>query len=201
MFCAGLTGGVGAGKSAAAEMFAARGVLVVDADTVGRDLTAAGGAGVSVATAALGEWAAAADGGLNRQLIRGRIFSDPDLRRKLEAALHPLIRAESLRCLSAAAGSAPYGMLSAPLLLESGVMAELCDRIAVVDCDLELQIARAASRDGVDAEDIRRIAAAQMPRRERLARADDVLENSGTLAELEKRVAELHRKYEGLARQ
>ena len=81
------------------------------------------------------------------------------------------------------------------------MMAELCDRIAVVDCDLELQIARAASRDGVDAEDIRRIAAAQMPRRERLARADDVLENSGSLAELEKRVAELHRKYEGLARQ
>ena len=200
MFCAGLTGGVGAGKSAAAEMFAARGVLVVDADTVGRDLTAAGGAGVSAATAALGEWAAAADGGLNRQLIRGRVFSDPDLRRKLEAALHPLIRAESLRRL-AAAGSAPYGMLSAPLLLESGMMAELCDRIAVVDCDLELQIARAASRDGVDAAEIRRIAAAQMPRRERLARADDVLENSGSLAELEKRVAELHRKYEGLARQ
>ena len=201
MFCAGLTGGVGAGKSAAAEMFAARGVLVVDADTVGRDLTAAGGAGVSAATAALGEWAAAADGGLNRQLIRGRVFCDPDLRRKLESALHPLIRAESLRRLSAAAGSAPYGMLSAPLLWESGMMAELCDRIAVVDCDLELQIARAASRDGVDAEDIRRIAAAQMPRRERLARADDVLENSGSLAELEKRVAELHRKYEGLARQ
>ena len=200
MFCAGLTGGVGAGKSAAAEMFAARGVLVVDADTVGRDLTAAGGAGVAAATAALGEWAAAADGGLNRQLVRERVFSDPDLRRKLEAALHPLIRAESLRRL-AAAGSAPYGMLSAPLLFESGVMAELCDRIAVVDCDLELQIARAASRDGADAAAIRRIAAAQMPRRERLARADDVLENSGTLAELEKRVAELHRKYEGLARQ
>ena len=175
--------------------------LVVDADTVGRDLTAAGGAGVSAATAALGEWAAAADGGLNRQLIRGRVFSDPDLRRKLEAALHPLIRAESLRRLSAAEEGAPYGMLSAPLLFESGVMAELCDRIAVVDCDLELQIARAASRDGVDAAEIRRIAAAQMPRRERLARADDVLENSGTLAELEKRVAELHRKYEGLARQ
>ena len=200
MFCAGLTGGVGAGKSAAAEMFAARGVLVVDADTVGRDLTAAGGAGVAAAIAALGEWAAAADGGLNRQLVRERVFSDPDLRRKLEAALHPLIRAESLRRL-AAAGSAPYGMLSAPLLFESGVMAELCDRIAVVDCDLELQIARAASRDGADAAAIRRIAAAQMPRRERLARADDVLENSGTLAELEKRVAELHRKYEGLARQ
>ena len=200
MFCAGLTGGVGAGKSAAAEMFAARGVLVVDADTVGRDLTAAGGAGVAAAIAALGEWAAAADGGLNRQLVRERVFSDPDLRRKLEAALHPLIRAESLRRL-AAAGSAPYGMLSAPLLFESGVMAKLCDRIAVVDCDLELQIARAASRDGADAAAIRRIAAAQMPRRERLARADDVLENSGTLAELEKRVAELHRKYEGLARQ
>ena len=92
-------------------------------------------------------------------------------------------------------------MLSAPLLFESGVMAKLCDRIAVVDCDLELQIARAVSRDGADAAAIRRIAAAQMPRRERLARADDVLENSGSLAELEKRVAELHRKYEGLARQ
>ena len=79
MFCAGLTGGVGAGKSAAAEMFAARGVLVVDADTVGRDLTAAGGAGVAAAIAALGEWAAAADGGLNRQLVRERVFFRPGL--------------------------------------------------------------------------------------------------------------------------
>lgn len=200
MFCAGLTGGIGAGKTAAAEMFASRGVLVVDADEVGRDLTAPGGIGVAAAVAALGKWAAAEDGGLNRALIRRRVFADAELRRKLEAALHPLIRTESLRRLSAGENGI-YGMLSAPLLLESGAMAELCDRVVVVDCDLELQVARAAKRDGADAAQIRAIAAAQMQRAERLARADDVLENNGSLAELEMQVAKLHRKYEGLARE
>ena len=203
IFCAGLTGGIGAGKSAAAEMLTARGAWVVDADIAGRDLTAPGGAGVAAARKALGAWAVAPDGGLDRKAVRARVFADPALRRALEAALHPLIREETTRRLRAGAEREgfSYAVLSAPLLLESGALADLCDRILVVDCDLELQIERAARRDGADAEEIRRIAAAQMTRAQRLARADDVLDNNGGWEELDAQAAETHRKYEGLARE
>ena len=202
MFCAGLTGGVGSGKSEAARMFSALGARVVDADAVGRDLTVAGGAGVAAALGALGDWAADAEGGLNRELVRARVFADAGLRGRLEAALHPLIRKEAARRLrTGAEGGEGYAMLCAPLLLESGTMAELCDRIAVVDCAVDLQVERAMRRDGSDAAGIRRIVAAQLGREERLARADDVLENDGDLEELRRGVAALHAKYERLARE
>ena len=205
MFCAGLTGGVGSGKSEAARMFSALGARVVDADAVGRDLTVAGGAGVAAALGALGDWAADAEGGLNRELVRARVFADAGLRGRLEAALHPLIRKEAARRLRTGAegaeGGEGYAMLCAPLLLESGTMAELCDRIAVVDCAVDLQVERAMRRDGSDAAGIRRIVAAQLGREERLARADDVLENDGDLEGLRRRVAALHAKYERLARE
>ena len=186
-------------------MFSALGVCVVDADVVGRNLTRAGGEGVAAARAALGDWAVNAAGELNRELVRERVFAEADLRRRLESALHPLIRRESLRRLRAAktegVEGAGYVVLSAPLLLESGTMADLCDRIAVVDCAVELQVARAMRRDGSDAEGIRRIISAQLPRAARLSRADDVLENNGGLEELRRGVAELHAKYERLARE
>ena len=206
MFCVGLTGGIGAGKSAVSAMLRSRGALVADADAVGRALTAPGGAGVAAVRAALGGWTVAPDGGMNREAVRREVFADAAMRKRLEAALHPLIRAETIRRLdeglSAKKGKGgAYGVLSAPLLLESGVMTDLCDRILVVDCDLDLQIARAARRDGRDAAEIRTIAAAQLGRAERLARADDVLENNGGLAELELRVAALHRKYGRMARE
>lgn len=203
MFCVGLTGGIGAGKNAAAEMLTARGAWVVDADVVGKDLTGSGGEGVAAARKALGAWAVTPDGALDRKAVRARVFADPTLRRALEAALHPLIRAETLRRLRSGAERADfsYGVISAPLLLESGALADLCDRILVVDCDVELQIERAARRDGANAEEIRRIAAAQMTRTARRARADDVLDNNGNWAELEARTADIHRKYEKLARE
>ena len=218
MFCVGLTGGIGAGKSAVSALLAARGARVADADAVGRALTAPGGAGAAAVRAALGEWTASADGGMNREAVRRKVFADPSLRKKLEAVLHPLIRAETIRILAEPTGpterlgrtgrtkkngdgdGAGYGILSAPLLLESGALTDLCDRILVVDCDLDLRVARAAARDGTDASEIRLIASAQLSRGERLARADDILENNGGMAELEFRVSELHRKYEKLAR-
>ena len=221
MFCVGLTGGIGAGKSAVSALLAARGARVADADAVGRALTAPGGAGATAVRTALGEWTMAADGGMNREAVRRKVFADPSLRKKLEAVLHPLIRAETIRILSEPTGpterlgrvgrtgraekngdgdGAGYGILSAPLLLESGALTDLCDRILVVDCDLDLRVARAAARDGTAASEIRLIASAQLSRGERLARADDILENNGGMAELELRVSELHRKYERLAR-
>ena len=221
MFCVGLTGGIGAGKSAVSALLAARGARVADADAVGRALTAPGGAGATAVRTALGDWTASADGGMNREAVRRKVFADPSLRKKLEAVLHPLIRAETIRILSEPTGrvgrsgrvgrvgraekngdgdGAGYGILSAPLLLESGALTDLCDRILVVDCDLDLRAARAAARDGTDASEIRLIASAQLSRGERLARADDIVENNGGMAELELRVSELHRKYEKLAR-
>ena len=225
MFCVGLTGGIGAGKSAVSALLAARGARVADADAIGRALTAPGGAGASAVRTALGDWTASADGGMNREAVRRKVFADPSLRKKLEAVLHPLIRAETIRILSeptersgrtgqgggggngdgdgdgAGDGVCGYGILSAPLLLESGALTDLCDRILVVDCDLDLRVARAAARDGTDAVEIRLIASAQLSRGERLARADDIVENNGGMAELELRVSELHRKYERLARE
>ena len=223
IFCVGLTGGIGAGKSAVSALLAARGARVADADAIGRALTAPGGAGAAAVRTALGEWTTAADGGMNREAVRRKVFADPSLRKKLEAVLHPLIRTETIRILSeptgrvgrsgrtgraekngdgdgAGDGVCGYGILSAPLLLESGALTDLCDRILVVDCDLDLRAARAAARDGTDASEIRLIASAQLSRGERLARADDILENNGGMAELEFRVSELHRKYERLAR-
>ena len=221
MFCVGLTGGIGAGKSAVSALLAARGARVADADAIGRALTAPGGAGASAVRTALGDWTASADGGMNREAVRRKVFADPSLRKKLEAVLHPLIRTETIRILSEPTGrvgrsgrvgrvgrtkkngdgdGAGYGILSAPLLLESGALTDLCDRILVVDCDLDLRAARAAARDGTDASEIRLIASAQLSRGERLARADDIVENNGGMAELELRVSELHRKYERLAR-
>ena len=100
MFCVGLTGGIGAGKSAVSALLAARGARVADADAVGRALTAPGGAGASAVRAALGDWTASADGGMNREAVRRKVFADPSLRKKLEAVLHPLIRAETIRILS-----------------------------------------------------------------------------------------------------
>lgn len=203
VFCVGLTGGIGAGKSAASALLAEHGARVIDADDLGRALTAPGGAGVGAARTALGAWAVAPDGGLNRPVVRARVFADPALRRKLEAALHPLIRAEAVRRLTAMAQRADfsYAVLSAPLLLETGGLTALCDRIAVVDCAEALQAERAARRDGTTPAEVRRIVAAQWPRERRLARADDVLDNNGDRTALAAQAAALHRRYEKLARE
>ncbi len=194
----GLTGGIGSGKSAAAEGFAERGAAVVDTDRIAHALTAPGGAALESIRAAFGDTAISADGGLDRAAMRARVFADEAQRSRLEAILHPMIRAESAR--QCAAAQAPYVVLVVPLLIESGSWRERCDRLCVVDCPETLQIARVAARSGLPEAQIRAIMAAQASRAQRLANADDVIDNSGTLAALAPQVEALHRRYLVLAK-
>ena len=188
----GLTGGIGSGKSAAAAEFARLGVTVVDTDAISHELTAAGGAALAEIEKAFGAGVIGADGALDRKRMRERVFADPSQRRELEGILHPMIREESQRRIAAAAG--PYVMHVVPLLVESGEYGRRVDRVLVVDVPEEVQVERVRARGLPDAE-IRRIIASQASRAERLAAADDVIENTGSLDALRARVRALHEKY------
>lgn len=196
-FVVGLTGGIGSGKSAAADAFAALGVGVVDTDAIAHELTAAGGAAMPALVAEFGATVATASGALDRARMRRLAFADPAARGRLEAILHPLIRTLSAeRCRLA---ESAYVILAVPLLVESGSYRERCDRIVAVDCPESLQISRVMARNGLGEAEVRAIMATQATRGERLAVADDVIANDGDLANLERQVGELHRNYLRLA--
>ncbi|MFH1872784.1 MAG: dephospho-CoA kinase [Pseudomonadota bacterium] len=199
-YVVGLTGGIGSGKSAVADLFAERGILVVDTDAVAHALTAPGGAAMPAIRAEFGAAVAAADGALDRAAMRARVFADGSARKRLEAILHPMIRSESERLLAAAASRSPYAILMVPLLIEAGSYRERVDRIAVVDCAEATQIARVISRNGLAREEVQRILAAQATRAERLAAADDVIDNDGDLAALRPQIERLHVNYLAYAR-
>jgi dephospho-CoA kinase len=189
----GLTGGIGSGKSAAAAQFAELGVPVVDTDVIAHSLTAAGGAAMPLLAAEFGSQVVAESGALDRGAMRALAFADPDSRRRLESILHPLIRAESVRQLDAARG--PYALLVVPLLFENPDYLALVRRSLLVDCAEDVQLARVQARSGLTAEAVRAIMAAQMPREQRLARADDVIDNDGSLAALQLQVEAKHQYY------
>ena len=191
----GLTGGIGSGKSAVADLFAAHGVPVVDTDALAHALTAPGGAAMPAIRAAFGDGVVGPAGALDRAAMRAVAFSDPTARKRLEAILHPMIRAEGERLLSRCLRTAPYAILMVPLLVESGDYRRRVDRVAVVDCAVETQVARVMSRNGLTRAEVERILAAQASRSERLAAADDVIDNDGALADLGPRVATLHAEY------
>jgi dephospho-CoA kinase len=196
----GLTGGIGSGKSTVANLFADLGVPLVDTDLIAHQLTAPHGAAMPAIATEFGTGVVNADGALDRVAMRQLAFADPDVRRRLEAILHPLIRAESQRqCQTAASDGAPYVLLVVPLLVESGTYRERCQRILVVDCPEETQLARVMARNGLAAEQVQAILAAQASRSERLAVADDVILNDGDPALLPGRVASLHRQYLALS--
>jgi dephospho-CoA kinase len=194
----GLTGGIGSGKSAAAELFAARGARIVDADAIAHALTAPQGAAMPAIRAAFGDAVVTPEGALDRAAMRARVFADSRARQTLEAILHPLIRAETER-QAGVRGDAPYVMLVIPLLVESGAYRERVDRIAVVDCPEETQIARVMARNGLSRQEVERIMHAQATRTQRLAAADDVIDNGGELAALTPQVLRLHHEYLELA--
>ena len=189
----GLTGGIGSGKSTVAELFAARGAAIVDTDAIAHELTGPGGTAIAAIRAEFGERVIRADGALDRDAMRALAFEDPASRRRLEAILHPMIRAESQRRLEAAEG--PYAMLVVPLLVESGDRAGGVDRILVVDCAVEVQVERVMRRSGLTRERVQTILAAQASREQRLAAADDVIDNGGAPAALDAQVEALHRRY------
>ncbi|MCB1917725.1 MAG: dephospho-CoA kinase [Rhodocyclaceae bacterium] len=192
----GLTGGIGSGKSAAADRFGELGAAVVDTDVIAHRLTAVGGEAMTAIVDAFGERVRRADGALDRDAMRTLAFDDPAARSRLEGILHPLIRAQSERQI--AASEAPYVILVVPLLVEAGGYRERVDRICVVDVPESIQIARVMARNGFDEDRVRAIMAAQATREQRLAVADDVIDNGGTLAELRAQVAVLHRRYRAL---
>jgi dephospho-CoA kinase len=135
---------------------------------------------------------------MDRAKVRARVFADPAAKKRLEAILHPMIRAESERRIAAASG--PYVVHVVPLLVESRDYRKRMQRVLVVDCPEEAQIARVQARSKLAADEVRAIIASQVPRAARLAAADDVIDNSGTIAALRKRVAALHERYLALAR-
>ncbi len=195
-FLVGLTGGIGSGKSAAADGFAALGAAVVDTDAIAHELTAPDGAAMPDLAAAFGSDVVAGDGRLDRAAMRRLVFADPGARQRLEAILHPMIRdLSALRCRQALAAGAPYVVLVVPLLVESGDYRRRVQRVAVVDCADEIRLARVAARSGLSREEIQRIMAAQATRPDRLAAADDVINNDGDLADLSLQVEKLHRRY------
>lgn len=189
----GLTGGIGSGKSAAAGLFARLGVEVIDTDAIAHALTAPGGAAMPAIREAFGARYVAADGSLDRAAMRRLAFSDKGAKQRLEAILHPMIRAELER--RAAAATSPYVVLAIPLLVETGAWRQAVDRVLVIDCPEALQIERVLARNGLPREQVEAIIAVQAFREQRLAIADDVIVNDGSLAGLEQQVASLHARY------
>jgi dephospho-CoA kinase len=197
-FVVGLTGGIGSGKSAAADEFARLGATVVDTDAIAHELTRAGGAAIPAVRREFGDDAIGADGAMDRAKVRARVFADPAAKKRLEAILHPMIRAESERRIGAATG--PYVVHVVPLLVESRDYRKRVQRVLVVDCQEDIQIARVQARSKLAADEVRAIIASQAPRAARLAAADDVIDNSGTIAALRNQVVAMHERYLALAR-
>ncbi len=196
-FTVGLTGGIGSGKSAAAQLFEELGTTVIDTDAIAHALTGPGGAAIEPIRLAFGEDYLTPDGALFRARMRDLVFEDAGKKRLLESILHPLIRARTNELAQAARG--PYVMLMVPLLVESGDYRRRYQRILVVDCAEELQVERVMARSGLAAVQVRAIMANQATRGARLAAADDVIDNSQDTAHLRRQVEALHARYLQLA--
>ncbi|GLU30849.1 dephospho-CoA kinase [Trinickia caryophylli] len=198
MFVVGLTGGIGSGKSFVADRFAAYGIAIVDTDVIAHRITAPQGAAMPLIVREFGARYVAPDGSLDRAAMRARVFTDDAARARLEAITHPIIRAEADRETREA--RSPYVIVVVPLLVESGSWRTRVDRVLVVDCAVETQIARVMQRNGFSREQVLAIVARQATREARLAAADDVVDNDRSPAEsLDSRVRELHALYLRLA--
>ncbi len=198
MLVIGLTGGIGSGKTAASDHFKTLGIDIIDADIAARTVVEPNQPGLKKIAEHFGENILLADGNLDRAALREKIFSDPDEKQWLEALLHPLIRDEINRSIQTA--TSPYVIFVSPLLLETD-QHNLCNRILVIDVPEEIQIERAASRDDNTYEQIQKIIASQIPRQQRLDKADDVISNTKGLSELHQAVEDLHKNYLSLVQQ
>lgn len=187
----GLTGGIGSGKSTVVRMFGDQGVHWVDADDVAREVVEPGTPALEEIARHFGQDILQEDGSLNRAALRDVVFRDPAQRKWLESLLHPIIREELIRQLHPADYTLPYVLLVSPLLLETD-QHSLADRVVVVDVPVETQIERTMARDDNARDQVERIIAAQMPREERLQRADHVVDNSRRKDDVARQVRELH---------
>ncbi len=189
-----LTGGIGSGKSTVAEAFQDKGVDLVDADAIAHQLTGPGGRAMDAIVAEFGPDMRSAQGALDRDRMRQRVFSDDSARRRLEAILHPMIRQVTDAAIAAA--RSPYVIWAVPLLFEGGGDGhQRAQRVLVVDCPEELQISRVMARSGLKRAEVESIMARQVSRAERLRHADDVLLNDGSIDQLEGPIEALHVNY------
>ncbi len=196
-FVVGLTGGIGSGKTTVANLFAAQGVCLVDADLVARDVVAPQTEGLKAIVQHFGEEVLTAQGELDRAQLRQKIFSQDAERQWLNQLLHPMIRQKMLAQVERA--DSDYVIMVVPLLFENG-LDELVNRTLVVDISPELQVSRTVKRDKVDATQVNNIINSQCSRSEKLAKADDVIDNRGEIAELTQAVQALHHRYIELAK-
>lgn len=198
MLVIGLTGGIGSGKSTVTALFTALGIPVIDADQVAREMVAPGSPALQQVVDRFGSDVLNPDGSLNRARMRELVFADPETRRDLEAILHPRIRTATSEQLAGL--DTPYAILAIPLLVETSGT-DRVDRVLVVDLPEQQQIERVCSRDNITEEQARAILTAQCSRAQRLAAADDVIDNSGDREALAAQVRALHEKYLALSRQ
>jgi dephospho-CoA kinase len=197
VFCVGLTGGIGCGKSTVAELFAGHGAGIIDTDAISRQLTQSGGDAIEAIRQSFGDDYITADGSLDRAEMRGLIFADAGAKQRLERILHPLIL-EQARLQLERLQDRPYVIIVVPLLPESPAFRQLARRILVVDCGESTQIERVARRSGMSETEVRAIIAQQTPRDQRLRIADDVILNEAGLDSLAEQVAVLHRNYSAM---
>ncbi len=195
-FKVGLTGGIASGKTTVANLFAAHGVPVIDTDIIARDVVEPGKPALNEIHAHFGDSVINESGMLDRTAMRKLIFCDSHARERLEAILHPRIGDEVRRRSQTTKGD--YQIIAVPLLVGSPLL-QFVDRVLVVDCREETQIERLIKRDAGTRDDARRILAAQSSREQRLAIADDVINNDQDLSQLEEQVNQLHSKYQALA--
>lgn len=195
-FCVGLTGGIGSGKSTVAGIFQDLGVKIVDADDITHELQGVDQPAYNEIIKQFGPEVIGEDRELNRNHLRQLVFTDNELKTKLENIVHPLVRTEINRRINS--NTHPYCIISIPLLFESGGRYEF-DRILVVDLPENLQIARAVNRDGVNNDEIVKIVNSQIKRGKRLEMADDIIRNDKNIDDLTEKVKKLHNKYLQLA--
>lgn len=194
MAVVGLTGGIGSGKSTVARMFGALGVHCVDADDVAREVVEPGTPALEKIADHFGRDILLPDGGLDRAALRRIVFDAPEERAWLEGLLHPVIREELVRQLHPQDYALPYVLLVSPLLLETD-QHKLVDRVIVVDVPVEVQLERTMARDDNARDQVQRIIDAQIPREQRLQKADEVVDNNRPVTEVERRVDELHKQF------
>ena len=196
-YVVGLTGGIGSGKTAVADAFAALGVEIIDTDALAHALSAVGQPGFAAIRDAFGDGILRPDGAIDRGALRRLVFADAAARSRLEDALHPLIGAEVARRVEQWSGA--YGVIVVPLLLERKGVRSLVDRVLVVDCPEEEQVRRVVARSALSPAEVRAIMATQLDRRQRLASADDILDNAGTPDAIAPQVLVLDDRYRRLA--
>jgi dephospho-CoA kinase len=197
MLTIGLTGGIGSGKSEAAHLFQQLGVPVIDADNISHQLVQAGSDTLNEVVSAFGEKILMPDGSLDRAMLAGIIFNDSEQKKKLESIIHPRVR-EQIRIFKDEHKDHPYILVVIPLLLESG-QRDLVDRVLVVNATESVRIKRVQARDGRGEKQIRSIISSQADDAAREAAADENLDNSGTVGDLQSQVYALHQHYVSLA--